>query len=196
MPPPGPRSPAASWRSGRQASEMASGGRAKRASCAAGDLDLVDRVAAAAVLDDHPHLVGDFARGGLAVGQAEALQDRHVGRLLVAEAPPGRPSPARASGPDRGSPAAAAQRPGWPSMAACELRRISPLGLPIRSITPSQASMHCVQAMHSNCRPSRMSMPVGQVSVHRPQSMQSPWDGIGLAIGAACRAARRGADRS
>ena len=70
-------------------------------------------------------------------------------------------------------------------MAACELRRISPLGLPIRAITPSQASMHCVQAMHSICSPSRISMPVGQVSVHRPQSMQSPMPtrrGAGLAV--------------
>ena len=38
----------------------------------------------------------------------------------------------------------------------------------------SQASAHCVQWMHSICRPSRMSMPVGQVSTHAPQSMQSP----------------------
>ena len=38
----------------------------------------------------------------------------------------------------------------------------------------SHASMHCVQWMHSICSPSRMSMPVGQVTTQAPQSMQSP----------------------
>ena len=45
---------------------------------------------------------------------------------------------------------------------------------PILTMISSQASMHCVQWMHSICRPSRMSMPVGQVRTHMPQSMQSP----------------------
>ena len=36
---------------------------------------------------------------------------------------------------------------------------MSPGSSPIWSITASQASMHWVQAMHSICRPSRMSMP-------------------------------------
>ena len=34
--------------------------------------------------------------------------------------------------------------------------------------------MQCVQAMHSNWRPLRMSMPVGQTATHSPQSTQSP----------------------
>ena len=51
---------------------------------------------------------------------------------------------------------------------------MSPRGLPTLSMIASQASMHCVQWMHSICRPSRMSMPVGQVSTQAPQSMQSP----------------------
>ena len=34
--------------------------------------------------------------------------------------------------------------------------------------------MQAPQAMHSYCRPLRMSMPVGQTCTHRVQSMQSP----------------------
>ncbi len=41
-------------------------------------------------------------------------------------------------------------------------------------MTESQASMQAAQAMHSYCRPSRMSMPVGQTCTHSVQSMQSP----------------------
>ena len=41
-------------------------------------------------------------------------------------------------------------------------------------MTSSQASMHAAQAMHSYCRPLRMSMPVGHTCTHSVQSMQSP----------------------
>ena len=39
--------------------------------------------------------------------------------------------------------------------------------------------MHWVQLTHSICKPSRMSMPVGQVVTQAPQSMQSPRSAIG-----------------
>jgi hypothetical protein len=38
----------------------------------------------------------------------------------------------------------------------------------------SHASMHCVQPMHSIWSPLRMSIPVGHVLTHAPQSTQSP----------------------
>src|SRR3546814_7438172 len=41
-------------------------------------------------------------------------------------------------------------------------------------MTSSQASMQAPQAMHSYCRPLRMSMPTGQTCTHMVQSMQSP----------------------
>ena len=49
-----------------------------------------------------------------------------------------------------------------------------PRGLPILSITASQASMHSAQLMHSSWLPSRMSMPIGQTATQALQSTQSP----------------------
>ena len=50
--------------------------------------------------------------------------------------------------------------------------------------------MHAAQAMHSICRPLRMSMPVGHTCTHSVQSMQSP-EPLRARIGAAlARAAR------
>jgi hypothetical protein len=41
-------------------------------------------------------------------------------------------------------------------------------------MTSSQASMQAPHAMHSYCRPLRMSMPVGQTFTEMVQSMLSP----------------------
>ncbi|CSI48093.1 Uncharacterised protein [Vibrio cholerae] len=38
----------------------------------------------------------------------------------------------------------------------------------------SQASIHAPQLMHSYCKPSRISIPVGQTCTQRSQSIQSP----------------------
>ena len=63
-------------------------------------------------------------------------------------------------------------------MAFSDVYRMSPRGRSTASMIESQASMHWVQATHSICSPSRMSMPVGHVRTHAPQSMQSPSGGL------------------
>jgi len=65
---------------------------------------------------------------------------------------------------------------------------MSPGGYPIFSMTPSQASTHAPQAMHSYCRPLRMSMPVGQTCTQIVQSMQSP-NASGANDGSGCASA-------